>query len=75
MRFMVPLALLLASGAFDLALWLFSALFALFSLLVTIKSTTERATQAWLDHRKARRLRRQIAAARAEAGRVASAAV
>src|SRR5689334_20272599 len=60
-------ALLLASGVFDLSLWLFSALLALFSLLVTIKSTTERATQAWLDHRKARRLRRQVAAAKAEA--------
>lgn len=67
-------ALLLASGAFDLTLWLFSALLALFSLLATIKSTTERATQAWLDHRKARRLRRQIAAAKAEA-RAAIAAV
>src|ERR1700742_4245742 len=60
-------ALLLASGGFDLTLWLFSALLALFSLLVTIKSTTERATQAWLDHRKARRQRRQMAAAKAEA--------
>jgi hypothetical protein len=67
-------ALLLASGVFDLSLWLFSALLALFSLLVTIKSTTERAAQAWLDHRKARRLRRQIAAAKAEA-RVAIASV
>src|SRR6185312_14518249 len=67
-------ALLLASGVFDLSLWLFSALLALFSLLVTIKSTTERATQAWLEHRKARRLRRQIAAAKAEA-RVAIASV
>src|SRR6201995_1599613 len=72
-------ALLLAGGVFDLTLWLFSALLALFGLLATIKSTTERATQAWLDHRKARRLRKQIAAAKAEArtaeGRVAIAAV
>ena len=55
-------ALLLASGAFDLALWLFSALLALFGLLSSIKAATERATQAWLDHMKRRRLRKQIAA-------------
>jgi ATP-dependent protease HslVU (ClpYQ) peptidase subunit len=59
-------ALLLLSGAFDLTLWLFSALLALFGVLATIKSTTERATQAWLDHRKARRRRKQLAAARTE---------
>lgn len=67
-------ALLLASGMFDLALWLFSALFTVFSMLCWIKSTTERATQAWLDHKKARRRRRQLAAARAEAALVAAAA-
>ena len=49
---------------FDLALWLFGALFAVFSVLCSIKSATERATQAWLDHRKARRRRRELAAAR-----------
>jgi ATP-dependent protease HslVU (ClpYQ) peptidase subunit len=68
-------ALLLAGGVFDLALWVLSALLALFSLLATIKSMTERATQAWLDHGKARRLRKQLAAAKAEAeARVAIAA-
>jgi hypothetical protein len=36
---------------------------ALFGFLSSIKATTERATQAWLDRRKARRLRRQMAAA------------
>lgn len=56
-------ALLLATGAFDLALWLFWAVLALFGLLSLIKSTTERATQAWLDRRKAKRLRAQLAAA------------
>jgi hypothetical protein len=56
-------ALLLATGAFELAMWLFWALLALFGLLSSIKSTTERATQAWLDRRKARRLRRQLEAA------------
>jgi ATP-dependent protease HslVU (ClpYQ) peptidase subunit len=67
-------ALLLLGGAFDLTLWLISALLALFGVLATIKSTTERATQAWLDRRKSRRLRKQMAAAKAEA-RVAAARV
>src|SRR5262249_19096423 len=39
-------ALLLATGAFDLTLWLFGALLALLGLLSSIKATTERATQA-----------------------------
>jgi ATP-dependent protease HslVU (ClpYQ) peptidase subunit len=64
-------ALLLATGMFDLALWLFGALFAVFSVLCTIKSTTERATQAWLDRKKARRLRRQMAAAKEAAKKAA----
>jgi ATP-dependent protease HslVU (ClpYQ) peptidase subunit len=70
-------ALLLATGMFDLSLWLFGALFAVFGVLCSIKSTTERATQAWLDHKKARRLRRQMAAAKEvakEAARVAETA-
>jgi len=58
-------ALLLAAGAFDLTLWVFGALLALFSLLCGIKATAERATQAWLDHGKRRRLRRQIRGANA----------
>src|SRR6201996_6698154 len=57
-------ALLLATGAFDLTLWLFGALFALFGLLSSIKATTERLTLSWLHHKKARRLRKQMAAAR-----------
>ena len=56
-------ALLLATGAFNLTLWLFGALMALFGFLSSIKATTERATQSWLDRRKARRLRQQMAAA------------
>ncbi len=55
-------ALLLAAGAFNLTLWLFSALLALFGLLSSIKATTERLTQSWLDRKKARRLRKQLAA-------------
>ena len=56
-------ALLLAAGAFDLTLWIFGALLALFGLLSSIKATTERLTMAWLLRKKSRRLRRQRAAA------------
>ncbi|WP_024519329.1 hypothetical protein [Bradyrhizobium sp. Tv2a-2] len=55
-------ALLLASGAFELTLWLFSALLALFGFLSSVKSVTERAAQAWLTRNKARRLHKQLAA-------------
>ena len=56
-------ALLLTTGAFDLLLWVFGALFTLFSLLVSIKSATERLTQSWIDRGKCRRLHRQLAMA------------
>jgi hypothetical protein len=56
-------ALLLAAGAFDLTLWVFGALLALFGLLSSIKATTERLTLSWLHHKKARRLQKQLAAA------------
>jgi hypothetical protein len=49
-------ALLLAVGAFDLSLWVFGAIFALVSFLVSIKATTERMTQSWIDRGKRRRL-------------------
>ncbi|MGO8913433.1 MAG: hypothetical protein ACLQDM_29480 [Bradyrhizobium sp.] len=54
--------LLLAAGAFDLSLWVFGALLAVFGFLASIKATTERMTQSWLNHKKARRLRKQMAA-------------
>jgi hypothetical protein len=54
-------ALVLTAGALDLSLWIFGALFALFSLLASIKAMTERLTQSWIDHGKRRRLRRQLA--------------
>ncbi len=54
-------ALLLAAGAFNLTWWVFGALLALFGFLSSIKATTERLTQSWLDRRKARRLQRQMA--------------
>jgi hypothetical protein len=56
-------ALLLAAGAFNLTLWVFWALLALFGFLSTIKATTERLTQSWLNRSKARKLRQQMAAA------------
>jgi hypothetical protein len=56
-------ALLLAAGAFNLTLWVFGALLALFGLLSSIKATTERLTLSWLLRKKARRLRKQMAAA------------
>jgi hypothetical protein len=55
-------ALLLAAGAFNLTLWLFGALLALFGFLSSIKATTERLTLSCLQRRKARRLRKQMAA-------------
>src|ERR1700729_3468879 len=56
-------ALLLAAGAFDLTLWVFWAVLALFGFLSSIKATTERLTLSWLLRKKARRLRKQMAAA------------
>jgi hypothetical protein len=56
-------ALLLASGTFGLASWLFAGLLAVFGMLSSIKATTERATQTVLDRRRVKRLRRQVAAA------------
>jgi hypothetical protein len=58
-------ALLLAAGAFNLSMWVFGALLALFGFLSSIKATTERATESWLRRKKARRLRNQLAAASA----------
>jgi hypothetical protein len=56
-------ALLLAAGAFNLTLWVFWALLALFGFLASIKTTTERLTLSWLRRKKARRLRTQMALA------------
>lgn len=52
-------ALLITAGAFNLALWLFSALTALCGMLISLKATTERLTQRWLDRKKARLGRRR----------------
>jgi hypothetical protein len=68
-------ALLLAAGAFNLSMWVFGALLALFGFLSSIKATTERATESWLRRRKARRLRKQLAAARLPQGPALAGAV
>jgi hypothetical protein len=56
-------ALLLAAGAFNLTLWVFGALLALFGFVSSIKAATERLTLSWLNRSKARRLRKLMAAA------------
>jgi heme exporter protein D len=58
-------ALFLASGAFNLASWLFSALVFLIGLVASIKSMTERLTMAFLRRAREQRLRRALAAATA----------
>ncbi|WP_420964742.1 hypothetical protein [Bradyrhizobium sp. B120] len=55
-------ALLLVAGTFNLTMWLFGALLALFGFLSSIKATTERATAWWLRRSKALRLKRQMTA-------------
>lgn len=66
-------ALLLAAGAFNLALWVFWALLALFGFVASIKATTERLTMSWLARRKARQPRMQTVAATEPALAVAAA--
>jgi hypothetical protein len=53
-------ALLLAAGAFNLTLWVFGALLALFGFISSIKATAERLTMSYLQRKKARRLRKQM---------------
>lgn len=54
-------ALLLAAGAFNLASWVFWALFALIGFLTSIKATTERVTWSRLQRAKMRRAQRELA--------------
>jgi hypothetical protein len=54
-------AILLATGAFDLAMWLFGALFSILSFIWGLKRAVERTTERYLRRRKERRLRRYIA--------------
>lgn len=60
-------ALLLATGAFNLAWWVFAALLALFGVLSSIKTTTERLTQAWIARAKRKRAHRDLVLAQAQA--------
>jgi hypothetical protein len=48
-------ALVLATGAFNLASWLFSALLALFGFVSSIKAMTERLALSYFRHRRLRR--------------------
>ena len=55
-------ALLLATGIFNLTLWVFGLALTLLGFMCSIKATTERLTWAWLRRKKARRARRLMAA-------------
>jgi len=57
-------ALVLASGAFQLALWLFWLAWALLGALVSLKAMTERLTQTWCDRRRRARARHYLAQSR-----------
>jgi hypothetical protein len=66
-------ALLLTTGAWNFAWWIFSALMMLVGFVTSLKSGTERLTQRWLDRRKRKRARRMLAEAQ-RAQRAATAA-
>jgi uncharacterized Ntn-hydrolase superfamily protein len=59
-------ALFLGVGALNFTWWVFGAVFALIGFIVSIKAGTERMTQSWIDRGKAKRVRRLLAAAKAE---------
>lgn len=67
-------ALLLTTGFWNIAWWIFSAAITLFGLVTSLKAGVERMTQSHLDRRKAKRARRLLAQAHAtrEAPRPAS---
>jgi len=56
-------ALLLSVGAFNMAWWVFGALFALAGFIVSVKATTERLTFAAIQRAKLKRARRDLAMA------------
>ena len=56
-------ALLLAAGAFNLAWWVFAACLALLGFLASIKSTTERLTYSYIQRKKLKRARHELALA------------
>ena len=67
-------ALVLASGAFNLTMWLFGALMTLVGILVSIKSGTERLTQMWCNRRRRRRNKALVRELRSAQDRLAVAA-
>ncbi len=59
-------ALLLAAGAFNLAWWVFAACLALLGFLSSIKATTERLTYSYIQRKKLKRARRELALVQAQ---------
>lgn len=59
-------ALLLTAGAFNLAWWVFAACLAVIGFLSSIKATTERLTYSYLQRKKLKRARRELALAQAQ---------
>jgi len=57
-------ALLLTTGAWNFAWWIFGALMTLFGLVTSLKAGVERLTQAAIDRGKARRAKRLMAEAK-----------
>ncbi|MGP9811415.1 hypothetical protein ACTZWT_07880 [Rhodopseudomonas sp. NSM] len=57
-------ALLLTTGAWNFAWWIFGALITLFGLVTSLKAGVERMTQASIDRGKARRAKRLLAEAK-----------
>jgi hypothetical protein len=56
LKFLGRGAIALSLATFDLALWIFGALFALFGFILSAKGVVERATTRHLQRKKARRL-------------------
>jgi hypothetical protein len=61
-------AILLSLGSFNLALWVLGAIFTVLGFLSSTKAGVERVTVRHLARKKARRLERQLAMARATPG-------
>ena len=59
-------ALLLTAGAFNLAWWVFAACLAVLGFLSSIKATTERLTYSYLQRKKLKRARRELALVQAQ---------
>lgn len=55
-------ALLLTTGLWNFASWIFSALMMLIGFVTSLKAGTERLTQRWLDRRKRKAAKRALAA-------------